>query len=113
MGVFEPCSAISGLAGVFLLCYVVCWHYPTCLCVPLSIPLLSVFQSHLPLATQVLIYDELDPATQTVQVKCFVLFQDLNAAVQAQAALQGKNFGGRRVGCQFFAEADFIRILES
>eukprot|EP00669_Euglena_mutabilis_P002674 TRINITY_DN13359_c0_g1_i1.p1 TRINITY_DN13359_c0_g1~~TRINITY_DN13359_c0_g1_i1.p1 ORF type:complete len:204 (-),score=64.68 TRINITY_DN13359_c0_g1_i1:144-755(-) len=62
---------------------------------------------------QVLIYDEVHAGTKAVEVKCFVLFAALPSAVRAQQALHGKTFGGRRVSCQFFAEEDFKRILES
>eukprot|EP00670_Eutreptiella_braarudii_P013436 CAMPEP_0174325942 /NCGR_PEP_ID=MMETSP0810-20121108/13585_1 /TAXON_ID=73025 ORGANISM="Eutreptiella gymnastica-like, Strain CCMP1594" /NCGR_SAMPLE_ID=MMETSP0810 /ASSEMBLY_ACC=CAM_ASM_000659 /LENGTH=473 /DNA_ID=CAMNT_0015439421 /DNA_START=97 /DNA_END=1521 /DNA_ORIENTATION=- len=62
---------------------------------------------------QVMIYDEVNAATKKVEVKCFVLFKEPAAAVRAQKALHGKNFGPRRVSCEFFPEADFQKILES
>ena len=66
-----------------------------------------------PCVPQVMIYDEVNAATKKVEVKCFVLFKEPAAAVRAQKALHGKNFGPRRVSCEFFPEADFQKILES
>lgn len=42
-------------------------------------------------------YDELNPLTQKVEVKCFVLFTAVASATRAQTALNGRSFGGRRV----------------
>eukprot|EP01012_Entosiphon_sulcatum_P008192 TRINITY_DN1435_c0_g1_i2.p1 TRINITY_DN1435_c0_g1~~TRINITY_DN1435_c0_g1_i2.p1 ORF type:complete len:537 (+),score=77.20 TRINITY_DN1435_c0_g1_i2:2639-4249(+) len=59
-----------------------------------------------------LIYDEAHPVTGEVEVKIFVLYAEVQGAINARSRLNNRFFAKRRIRCSFFNEDTFRRLME-
>ena len=58
-----------------------------------------------------LIFDDVNQATQKVDVKFFILYSNLGGAMKAVEKLNGRYFAKRKISCKFYHEALFKKLL--